>query len=343
MFLTLTCDSYGRVRDDGTPVDPASVRLPAGRAGRAALRRAGRPVHPEPAPRPRLRRAVLRRRRTAKTARPAHPPGHPRRVPRAVLRQVIAATYHQVWWPSTDVVRFDGDELPVWDEDNGTYLDPATGEVLPTWDQALDAIGPNDDAVARGPVRDRVRRPGRAGRVQGRRPVHPLPDQVPDQARRRLPPGRHRRPARARRPARRRAAVRAVLADLRQLAPLRHPAQERPRRPAPRRVQGQGPPPRAPRLRRAPRAGLPQVVGQDARRSPGRPQGLAAGTPSAWSAARPGRYTWHVVTPSDHDHLPYDRRLLHVVADRTRWKAALDEAKRRAQEAAELSASGRAA
>ena len=24
MFVTLTCDSYGRVRDDGTPVDPAS-------------------------------------------------------------------------------------------------------------------------------------------------------------------------------------------------------------------------------------------------------------------------------------------------------------------------------
>jgi hypothetical protein len=64
-----------------------------------------------------------------------------------VLRQVIAATYHQVWWPSTEVVRYDGDELPVWDEDLGTYLDPATGEVLPTWDQALDAIGPHDDPL----------------------------------------------------------------------------------------------------------------------------------------------------------------------------------------------------
>ena len=62
-------------------------------------------------------------------------------MPRAVLRQVIAATYHQVWWPSTDVVLFEGDNLPAWDEDTRTYLDPATGEVLPTWDQALDAIG----------------------------------------------------------------------------------------------------------------------------------------------------------------------------------------------------------
>jgi hypothetical protein len=57
----------------------------------------------------------------------------------------------------------------------------------------------------------------------------------------------------------------------------------------------------------------------------------------------PARYTWHVVTPSDHDHLPYDRRLLHVVADRARLKAALDEARRRAEKAAELSATGRAA
>ena len=60
---------------------------------------------------------------------------------------MIAATYHQVWWPSTEVVRFANDELPVWDEDLGTYLDPATGEVLPTWDQALDAIGPADDPL----------------------------------------------------------------------------------------------------------------------------------------------------------------------------------------------------
>ena len=52
------------------------VRLPAGGAGRAALLRPGRPVHPEPAPRPRLRRAVLRRHRTAATAGPAPAPGH---------------------------------------------------------------------------------------------------------------------------------------------------------------------------------------------------------------------------------------------------------------------------
>ena len=120
-------------------------------------------------------------------------------VSRAELRRVLAATYHQVWWPSTTTVKYDGDELPVWDEATGNYLDPATGEVLPTWDQALDAIGRSGRAVACGPVRGPVRRPGRAVRIQGRRAVHRLPDQVPHQAGRRLPPGPDRRPARPRR------------------------------------------------------------------------------------------------------------------------------------------------
>ena len=48
---------------------------------------------------------------------------------RADLRQVIAATYHQVWWPSTNEARFDGDELPRWHEATRRYLDPGTGAV----------------------------------------------------------------------------------------------------------------------------------------------------------------------------------------------------------------------
>jgi hypothetical protein len=32
------------------------------------------------------------------------------------------------------------DQLPVSHEASGNYLDPRTGEVLPTWDQALDNI-----------------------------------------------------------------------------------------------------------------------------------------------------------------------------------------------------------
>jgi transcriptional regulator with XRE-family HTH domain len=58
---------------------------------------------------------------------------------------VLAATYHQVWWPPTQSVRFHDGELPVWHEASGNYLDPATGEVLPTWDEALDAIGAGDE------------------------------------------------------------------------------------------------------------------------------------------------------------------------------------------------------
>jgi Replication initiator protein, pSAM2 len=55
----------------------------------------------------------------------------------------------------------------------------------------------------------------------------------------------------------------------------------------------------------------------------------------------PARYTWQVVTPSDRDYLPPDKRLLHVVAERGRWKAALAEARRKAQEPdGSLSATG---
>jgi hypothetical protein len=41
-----------------------------------------------------------------------------------------------------------GDELPGWDESVGGYLDPATGEVLPDWDQALDELGDQPHHVA---------------------------------------------------------------------------------------------------------------------------------------------------------------------------------------------------
>ena len=47
---------------------------------------------------------------------------------------VLAATYRQVWWPPATEVKYLDGELPVWHESSGNYLDPATGEVLPTWD-----------------------------------------------------------------------------------------------------------------------------------------------------------------------------------------------------------------
>ena len=60
---------------------------------------------------------------------------------------MIAATCRQVWWPSTAVVRYEGDELPDWHAASGNYVGPATCEVLPTWDQALDGIGPADEPL----------------------------------------------------------------------------------------------------------------------------------------------------------------------------------------------------
>jgi hypothetical protein len=46
-----------------------------------------------------------------------------------------------------------------------------------------------------------------------------------------------------------------------------------------------------------------------------------------------GRYRWEKVTPADTDFMPLGRRMLHVLADRARWQAALTEARRKAQEA----------
>jgi hypothetical protein len=61
--------------------------------------------------------------------------------------------------------------------------------------------------------------------------------------------------------------------------------------------------------------------------------------------ADPVRYAWEPVTTGDPDHMEHARRLLHVVADRQRWQAALAEARRWAdiQPGPDLSATGEAA
>ena len=63
------------------------------------------------------------------------------------------------------------------------YVDPDTGAVLPTWQEALDQVE-GDAAGARGPVREaaRLRRDHRP--ITGRGPGHPLSDQVPDEVHR---------------------------------------------------------------------------------------------------------------------------------------------------------------
>jgi Replication initiator protein, pSAM2 len=147
LFVTLTCPSYGRVGEDGAPADPDTYDYT--RAARDALHFAAlfdRFIQ-------NLRRYVgydLQYFAAIEPQRRLAPHIHLAvrgTISRAELREVIAATYHQVWWPATQAVTYDGGNLPVWDEHAGTFLDPDTGEVLPTWDQALDAIGEQDEPL----------------------------------------------------------------------------------------------------------------------------------------------------------------------------------------------------
>jgi hypothetical protein len=60
-------------------------------------------------------------------------------IPRAELRAIVAATYHQVWWPRHDHPVYGpttGRALPVWDSTAKAFTDPTTGAPLPTWAQA---------------------------------------------------------------------------------------------------------------------------------------------------------------------------------------------------------------
>jgi hypothetical protein len=144
MFVTLTCPSYGRVDHRGVPVNPAAYDYD--QAARDALtfaalfdrfiqnlrRYLGQDVQYFAAVEPQRRLAPHIHIAIRGT------------IARAELRKVLAATYHQVWWPDTPVKYQDGNQLPVWDDQAGRYVDPATGEILPTWDEALDAIDPYD-------------------------------------------------------------------------------------------------------------------------------------------------------------------------------------------------------
>jgi len=343
MFLTLTCDSYGAVRDDGTPVDPASYDYV--RAARDALHFAAladRFIQ-------NLRRvlgyeaqyfgAVEPQRRLAPHLHMAIRGA----VPRPVIRQVIAATYHQVWWPATGTVRFDAGHLPVWDEATRTYLDPSTGEVLPSWDQALDAISADDPPwhVARfGPKFDA--QGVLAGSKDASKCIWYMTKYLTKQVADCHTPDTEAQRAHMDRLAE---ALRYEPCSPRCANWLRYGIQPKNARPGlvPGACKG--------------KAHRPEHCGYAGRRVltsrkwSGKTLADHRGDRKAWiietlglQPPDPARYTWHVVTPDDHDYLPLDRRLLHVIADRTRWRSALDEARRRAGEApAEVSATGTAA
>src|SRR6266699_4904812 len=233
LFVTLTCPSYGRVGEDGAPADPDAYDYT--RAARDALHFAAlfdRFIQ-------NLRRftgydlqyfaAIEPQRRLA----PHIHLAIRGTISRQELREVIAATYHQVWWPSTQAVKYDGGHLPAWDELTGTYLNPDTGEVLPTWDQALDAIGDEDEPRHVAQFGARFDAQGvLAGSKDASRCIGYLTKYLTKHlgdCHQAATDGQ--------------AAHAARLADPRELAPLRHPATQRPSRPAPGGLQGQSPPP----------------------------------------------------------------------------------------------------
>jgi Replication initiator protein, pSAM2 len=144
MFLTLTLPSYGQVTSEGVPVDPESYDYR--RAALDALHFA------KLADRfwQNLRRCAGYRVQyfaSIEAQRRLAPHLHAAvrgTIPRRVVREVRSATYHQVWWPAHDEPVY-VDELPRWAEGLG-YVDPATGAVLSTWDEALDAVDDDPEA-----------------------------------------------------------------------------------------------------------------------------------------------------------------------------------------------------
>jgi len=163
MFVTVTLPSYGRVdRTTGVPVHPDRYDYQG--AARDAIhfsRLLDRLVQ-------NLRRVAgydVQYFATIEPQRRLAPHAHfaiRGVIPRHLLRQVIAATYHQVWWPATDEPVYAGEHLPVWDEDavdldSGGYLDPVTGSYLPTWDEALNDLDDLAQLYADTGNRDEIR------------------------------------------------------------------------------------------------------------------------------------------------------------------------------------------
>jgi hypothetical protein len=145
MFVTLTLPSYGPVDAEGVPLDQSSYDY-----RRAALDALHFPKLVD--------RFVQNLRRcagykvqyfaTVEAQRRLAPHLHAAirgAIPRRVVRDVRAATYHQVWWPAHDTPSYDGRRLPVWTEHSG-YVDPDTTAPLPTWDDALDALDADPEA-----------------------------------------------------------------------------------------------------------------------------------------------------------------------------------------------------
>ncbi|MEV0103958.1 replication initiator, partial [Nocardia sp. NPDC050789] len=157
MFVTGTLDSYGRchrdgaidkngeVVGDGSPVDPETYDYR--RAARDAMffpqlfdrtiqnwrRAAGRDVQYFAAVEPQRRGAPHVHIAIRGTD------------PHALISQIFAATYQSVWWPHFDHEQYTDDRMPVWDPTAGAFVDPDSGYVLPTFDDAQALMDETDD------------------------------------------------------------------------------------------------------------------------------------------------------------------------------------------------------
>jgi hypothetical protein len=144
MFVTFTLPSYGPVRSDGTPIDSSTYNYR--RAALDALHfsklvdRVWQNVRRAAGFQVQYFACVESQRRLAPHLHAAIRGA----IPRDVLRQVAKASYHQVWWPQHGEPTY-VDRVPVWSDSTG-YVDPDTGDVLPTWSQALDAMELDEDA-----------------------------------------------------------------------------------------------------------------------------------------------------------------------------------------------------
>jgi Replication initiator protein, pSAM2 len=234
--------------------------------------------------------------------------------------------------------------VPVWHEPSGRYLDPATGELLTDWDDALDAIGPHDDPMHVARFGTKFDAQGvLAGSKDSARCIgyltKYLTKQLGDCHHPETDPQREHEDR---------------LAEALRFEPcsptcanwLRYGIQ--PKNPRPGLVPGacKG---KAHRRDHLGYAGRRVLV---SRKWSGKTLADHRGDRKTWltemlglPAPDPATYRWEPVQPGDDDYLPPARRLLHAVADRLQWERALTEARHRARDAldAEVSETGRAA
>ncbi|WP_019931519.1 replication initiator [Nocardia sp. BMG111209] len=156
-FLTVTLPSYGRchsdgavnkqgqVCGDGSPVDPDSYDYR--RAARDAMffpklfdstmknwrRVTGRAVQYFATVEPQRRGAPHAHIAARGTD------------PHAVITELLAGTYHSLWWPHFDHEVYTDERMPVWDYRTGGFVDPDTGYILPSFDDARAVMDSVDD------------------------------------------------------------------------------------------------------------------------------------------------------------------------------------------------------